>query len=187
MREEEFFWSRHESNAYFEKIMVEVINSGDIVLDVGCGTYKIHPDLLGVDAYSDSPNVNVQAYMWDMPFADNSVDGLFCMMALEHISKFQVMPTLVEFYRVLKTGAKFIILVPDLIWILKEFIKKPTLDWELDMIFGVQTHEGEFHKTGFTEGIICQYFAEAIPDCTFEIHKVIAYNQSCFGIVGVKN
>lgn len=186
MSEEEFFWSRHEVNAEFEGIMEEVIHSGDLVLDVGCGIYKVHPRLLGVDAYSESPNVNLQAYMWDMPFADNSVDGLFCMMALEHISKFQVMPTLAEFNRVLKPGARFIILVPDFIWVLKEFIKNPSHDWELDMIYGTQTDEGEFHKTGFTEAIIRKYFSEVIPTCKFIIYKVIAYNQSCFGIVATK-
>lgn len=166
--------------------MEDVVYSGDVVLDIGCGSYKIHPNLLGVDAYADTPNVNVKAYMWDMPFADNSVDGLFCMMALEHISKFQIMPTLVEFNRVVKKGAKFIILVPDLIWILEAFIKNPSYDWEMDMLFGTQTHEGEFHKTGFTEDIIRKYFAEAIPNCSFVIYKVIAYNQSCFGIVAEK-
>lgn len=182
--EEEFFWSRHEENKEFEHEMLNVINSGDIVLDVGCGSYKVHPNVLGVDAYADNPNVNVQAYMWDTPFADESVDGLLCMMALEHISKYQVMPTLIEFNRILKKGAKFIILVPNLFWLFAAFLKNPTPDWELDMIFGTQTHEGEYHKTGFTKDILVAYFTESIPNCHIKkIYDVIAYNQMCIGVV----
>lgn len=188
MKEEQFFWSRHEENEEFEKHMQDVINSGDFVLDVGCGHIKSAPNLLGVDAYEDSPMVNVQAYMWDMPFEDNSIDGILCMMALEHVSKFQVMPTLAEFNRVLKTGAKFVILVPDLIWVLKRFIENPSEEWELDMIFGIQTHDGEYHRTGFTREILHKYFDFAIPNCTIlNIYDVNAYNQFGLGVVAVKN
>lgn len=183
-----FYWSRHDENAEFEQHMQDVIHSGDFVLDVGCGDIKVDPGVLGVDAYSDSPKVNVKAYMWDMPFEDNSIDGILCMMALEHISKFQVMPTLYEFNRVLKTGAKFIILVPDLIWVLERFIQNPNVEWEMDMLFGTQLHDGEFHKTGFTKEIIELYFNEAIPNCSIiKIYAVNAYNQFGLGVVAVKN
>lgn len=182
-----FFWSRHSENTEFEAEMQKLIFAGDIVLDVGCGGIKVHPRLLGVDAFAETPEVNVKAYMWDMPFNDNSVDGIFCMMALEHISKFQIMPTLAEFNRVLKPGAKFIILVPDLIWVLERFIKNPNVEYEMDMIFGIQTHDGEYHKTGFTPEIINLYFKEAIPNCKIEtIYNVNAYNQMGLGVLAVK-
>jgi len=182
-----FTWSRHKSNAEFEQQMLEVINSGDFVLDVGCGHIKTDPKLIGVDAYEDHPMVNVKAYMWDMPFEDGSIDGILCMMALEHISKFQVMPTLIEFNRVLKKGAKFIILVPNFLWILEQFIKKPNAYWEMDMIFGIQTHDGEYHRTGFTREILTEYFEFAIPNCEITvICDVNAYNQMGLGVVARK-
>jgi len=187
MEEEKFFWSRHDENEEFERVMQEIIHSGDFVLDVGCGDAKVDPKLLGVDAFSTHPGVNVQAYMWDMPFEDNSIDGIICMMALEHISKFQVMPTLAEFYRVLKPGARFIILVPDLIWVLERFISNPNAEWEMDMLFGIQTHDGEYHKTGFTIDIIHKYFDFAIPECKIlNIYAVNAYNQMGLGVVAQK-
>lgn len=187
MEDKEFLWSRHEENTEFEEWMQTIIHSGDFVLDVGCGDLKIDPSMLGVDAYLEAPHVNVKAYMWDMPFEDNSIDGIICMMALEHVSKFQVMPTLVEFNRVLKPGAKFIILVPDLVWVMEQFIKNPNPEWEMDMLFGVQTHEGEYHKTGFTKDIIHRYFDYAIPNCKImHIFNVNAYNQMGLGVLGVK-
>lgn len=183
---EKLFWSRHDANHEFENHMEDVVYSGELVLDVGCGTYKVHPSLMGVDAHSDSNNVNVQAYMWDMPFGDSTIDGLFCMMALEHISKFQIMPTLTEFNRVLKVGAKFIILVPNLVWVMQEFVNNPSVNWQMDMLFGTQLDDGEYHKTGFTEDILKLYFAEVIPNCSYKIYNVIAYNQMCYGVVMVK-
>lgn len=181
------YWSGKDENEEFERVMDEIIHSGPLVLDVGCGEHKVDPSMVGVDAHAEGPMVNVQAYMWDMPFADNTVDGIICMSALEHISKYQVLPTLAEFNRVLKPGAKFIILVPDLIWVMNAFIDNPNVDWEMDMIFGIQTHEGEFHRTGFTEDIIHKYFKEAIPNVKIlNIYKVNAYRQINLGVIAQK-
>jgi predicted SAM-dependent methyltransferase len=185
--QEKLFWSRHPQNEEFEEHMQQVVFSGDFVLDIGCGDLKVHERLLGVDAYAEGPQINVKAYMWDMPFENNSIDGILCMMALEHISKYQVMPTLAEFNRVLKSGAKFIILVPDLFWILDAFKTNPSPEWEMDMLFGVQNHDGEYHKTGFTKEIMEQYFQEAIPNCKIlHVYTVNAYNQMSLGFVAEK-
>lgn len=182
------FWSGKDENEEFEKEMYEIIHSGDFVLDVGCGHLKVDPRVIGVDAYDEHPAVNVKAYMWDMPFEDESIDGLICMSALEHISKFQVLPTLAEFNRVLKPGAKFIILTPDLLWVINAFIENPNVNWEMDMLFGTQTHDGQFHKTGFTEDIFHEYFTEAIPNCEIlKIYKVNAYRQINLGVIAKKH
>lgn len=134
--------------------------------------------MLGIDAYDDGNTVNVKAYMWDMPFADNTVDGIICMSALEHISKFQVMPTLAEFERVLKPGARFAILVPDLEYVCRRFLENPNYDWEMDLIFGTETHDGQYHKTGFTKDIFVKYFVRACPNSrVINFFRVNAYNQ----------
>ena len=183
-----FFWSGKEVNADFEKYLEEVTFAGDIVLDIGCGKQKVHPRCLGVDAYEGYPTVNLQAYMWDMPFDDNSVDGLFCMSALEHVSKYQVMPTLKEFERVLKPGAKFVILVPDLDWICQRWLDEPNVNYNLDLIFGEQSHEGQYHKTGFTQDIFALYFVEACKNSRIiDFRTVDAYSQQNLGFVCQKN
>jgi predicted SAM-dependent methyltransferase len=183
MEPKKFKWSEIPENLPFEEEMYDVITSGDMILDVGCGSHKAHPKLLGVDAYAENDGVNLKAYMWDMPFGDQTIDGILCMAAMEHISKYKVLPTLAEFDRVLKVGAKAIILVPDLIWVLEAFIKNPNYDWEMDMIFGIQDHEGEYHRTGFTEDIFHKYF-EQFPNFPIKvIHKVWAYNQQNLGLI----
>lgn len=183
------FWSGKEVNKEFESVLEEVVFSGNFVLDIGCGKQKTHPRLLGVDAYENYPTVNVQAYMWDLPFEDDSIDGILCISALEHVSKFQVMPTLFEFERVLKPGSKVIILVPDLEYVCQRFLENPTLNWEMDLIFGHQAaegetlHEGQFHKTGFTKDIFKQYLG-IIPSLhLIKTYKVEAYKQINYGFV----
>lgn len=189
-----FFWSGKEVNKEFEKELEKVVFSGDIVLDIGCGKYKTHPKLVGVDAYEEWPSVNVKAYMWDLPFADNTVDGLLCMSALEHISKYQVLPTLREFERILKPGAKFVILVPDLEWVCRRFLAEPNLNFSMDLIFGQQApehgslHEGQFHRTGFTEDIFAGYFVEACKKSRIiNFFRVDSYSQENLAFICQKN
>lgn len=168
-------------NLLFVKTLSEIVYGGKVVVDMGCGNQKVNTRLTGVDAYDDA--ADIKAYMWDTPFEDNSVDGLICFHALEHISKFQVVPTIREFQRILKPGARFLILVPNLIWCMEKFIEAPDINWRMDTIFGIQTNDGQYHKTGFTESIIRQYWT-ALDDCEIEaIHHVHAYAQQNFGIV----
>lgn len=181
----DFIWSEKPENILFEIELHKMIATEGLVLDVGCGDQKLAPSLLGVDAYDAS--ANIQAYMWEMPFDDESVDGLVCIQALEHVSKFHVMPTLAEFQRVLKVGATAIILVPDFEWVLTEFLKNPNVQWELDTIFGTQTHEGQFHKTGFTKDFLDLYLREGAPRLKeTQYHHVNAYSQMNHGLILVK-
>jgi len=186
-----FFWSGKEINKEFESELEQIVFSGDFVADIGCGRQKVHPRLIGVDAYltpEEFPGVNIQAYMWDLPFDDNSLDGILCMSALEHISKFQVLPTLAEFERILKPGGRFAILVPDLLWVCKRFLDEPNVDYNMDMIFGEQSNEGQFHRTGFTEDIFAMYFVEACKNSKIVFYRTVdAYHQQNLGFICQKD
>lgn len=128
-----------------------------IKLDIGCGVEETTKEgFIGVDAYTE--NAQIKAQMWDLPFADGEVDEIFSSNALEHVSKFKVLPTLMEWKRVLKIGGKIELHVPDLEWACMWWILHQTVQWEMDIIYGTQKHEGEYHKTGFSAKIIWQYF-----------------------------
>lgn len=128
-----------------------------IKLDIGCGVEETTKEgYTGVDAYTG--NAEIKANMWDLPFAEGEVDEIFSSNALEHVSKFQVIPTLLEWKRVLKIGGKLILEVPDLEWACMWWITHQSVKWDMDIIYGTQLHEGEFHKTGFSAKIIWQYF-----------------------------
>jgi predicted SAM-dependent methyltransferase len=129
-----------------------------IRLDIGSGGPG-EDGYIGVDLYA--PGAEIVTPMWDLPYNNCTVDEIFCSHALEHIAKKKIVPTLIEWRRVLKPGSEVIILVPDLAWCITQWLTKQTNDWWLDIIFGNQEHEGEFHKTGFTCDIMTTYLREA--------------------------
>jgi len=181
-----FLEPRNPVNKEFEDALEEVFLQDGIFVDMGCGCKKIHSAFIGVDPYIECPEVNVQAYMWDTPFEDSSIDLITCFSALEHVSKFHVNPTLKEFARILKPGAIMGIIVPNLIQALIEWGTKQTTGYELDMIFGTQEHEGEYHRTGFSVPIIVAYFAN-IPELELvNIWDINGYSQWNYGIVARK-
>lgn len=173
-------------NEEWENALSSLIEEGGLILDVGCGKFKVHDSVMGVDPYAESDLINVKAYMWDMPFEDNSIDAIVCFHALEHISKYQVMPTLAEFSRVLKPNGKLLILVPDLEYVLWSFLANPNPNWEMDMIFGLQSHEGEFHRTGYTKKILTDYLNEIGTLKIEKWFKVSAYMQYNIGLLATK-
>jgi predicted SAM-dependent methyltransferase len=113
-------------------------------LDIGAGGLSSDSSFTSVDAFTEA---DIKAFMWDIPLENDSVDVIFTSNALEHVSKFAVVPTLREWHRILKPGGKLQILVPDLEWAVKFWLERQTTDWAMDIIFGNQLHEGEYHKT----------------------------------------
>jgi len=130
-----------------------------VKLDIGCGKSP-KSDFTGIDAYVKGKGI-VNAEMWSLPFGDGQVEQIYSSHALEHVSKKQVVPTLKEWYRVLKPGGVADIRVPDLEYCCETWLEKQTNDFYMDILFGNQNHEGEFHKTGFTISIMTKYLHEA--------------------------
>lgn len=100
---------------------IEPILDG-LILDLGCGGQKLHPKMVGVDirrngqmgvgANSDKPAVaDMEADVLCLPLNDGSVDGILAKHLLEHI--IDPIRALTEWKRVLKPGAKLVILCPD--------------------------------------------------------------------------
>lgn len=133
-------------------------------IDVGAGK---HPKegYLSVDAYADA---DIEAEMWDLPFEDGEVTAIYSSHALEHIPKAMVMPTLKEWFRVLQKGGTVEVRVPDLRWVCRNWLEKQTNDWHMDAIFGNQTDEGQFHKTGYTPDLLRRYLEQAGFEVTGE-------------------
>jgi predicted SAM-dependent methyltransferase len=132
-----------------------------VKIDIGCGTHDewIEGDWIRVDPYVKEADVHCVA--WDLPYLDNTVDEIWSSHLLEHLYKKQVAPTLKEWYRVLKTGGKLTVRVPDLEWCCNWWLSHQTMGWDLDIIYGGQSREGEAHHTGFNEKIMKDYLHEA--------------------------
>ena len=130
-----------------------------IRLDIGSGSAPL-PGYQTVDPYIKTADYHDE--MWNLcSFERNSVDEIFSSHALEHIPQKMVIPTLLEWRRVLKPGAKLTLRVPDLEWCVNRWLKTKGTGWDMMVIFGNQAHDGEFHKTGFTEQILKMYLFSA--------------------------
>ncbi len=134
-------------------------------LDIGSGNNP-RVGYLALDI--DPRCADVVAEMMHLPFAEGSVERIYAAHCLEHISKFEVVPTLREWWRVLRVGGELELLVPDLVWCVQRWLQTQGDGWDMAVIFGSQTqdggatiHRGEFHKTGFTEALVHGYLVEA--------------------------
>lgn len=145
---------------------------GKVKLDVGCGAEPRGEDFITVDRYVGSPvhvrrlvkqddgtmaevvapeplTADIQADMWDIPVPDASIDEIWCSHALEHVPMRQVPAALKEFLRILKPGARAIIQVPNFDYVARYWLTGGDRPWAEQMVFGLQDHEGEFHKAAW--------------------------------------
>lgn len=129
-------------------------------LDIGAGKMESSqgPDFLTVDFYTEA---QINAPMWYINLPSASVDAIYCNQALEHVSKFMIIPTLVEWRRLLKPGGAVMLIVPDLEWSVWWWLTHQTVGQELDFIYGNQQHDGQYHRTGFSLKILLDYIGIA--------------------------
>lgn len=159
-----------------------------VSLDIGCGTKDewIEGDWIRVDPYIQNHEV-VRAFAWKLPCKDNSVDEIYCSHVLEHLYKAQIVPTLQEWYRVIKPEGRIRILVPDLAWCCQWWLNHQTNGWDLDIIYGGQSREGEAHHTGFNRQIMLDYLKEARLVCKkfeeMETHGQKTLSFECYKII----
>lgn len=130
-----------------------------VKLDIGAGKFPVDStQFLTVDLHTSA---DIMAPMWSIPLPDESVDYIYCSHALEHVPKSQVVASLREFYRLLKPSAMMRVIVPDLSWVCHWWLEHQDTGWAMDIIYGNQTHDGEFHRTGFNVPILYNYLESA--------------------------
>ena len=173
-------------------------------LFLGCGPRPIHPQHLEIidkdwtliDLFVTAPGI-VKMDARKLDYEDESVDEIYNSHLLEHLGLKEVTPTLKEWYRVLKKKGKLTINVPDMEYAAVELVRlalgdKPkskvfdTPAKIMEIIYGNQDHEGEFHKCGFTREII----ADKLMEAGFKIKKLDqvyeAHDMGCLIVEAIK-
>lgn len=91
-----------------------------------------------------------------LPYADDSIDEVYCAHVLQYFSCQDVGAVLLEFFRVLKNGGELYLSVPDIMKV------DPIEDenW-ISKLYGLQTSEDEFFKCSFTPNLTMQLMAAA--------------------------
>lgn len=95
---------------------------------------------------------------------DEIVEHIYASHLLEHFAHPDLQKILHVWWKKLKPGGKLTINVPDLAWAAKQLLRYDqgylldgyynTMEGEhglLSIFYGSQSHEGEYHKSGFTE------------------------------------
>ncbi len=84
------------------KVIVEHIDpTKNLVVDVGAGARRVHPDIVTLDLF-DYDTVDIVCSVDRLPFAPNSVDGFVSLAVIEHLpDPFAMVESL---YRATRTG-----------------------------------------------------------------------------------
>ena len=154
-------------------------------LNIGCGK-KYDPDYCNVDLYEDLVADRLMS-AFNLEFDDNTCDEIKAIHIIEHLSFFETIYALSEFFRVLEPNGKLILETPDLEKACQHYLKangeqkKEILGW----LYGIP-HKGLQHKlcfppflliellenTGFENiTVSSDYNDEAIPSIKVECSK----------------
>ena len=133
-------------------------------VNLGCGSHII-PGWINIDDYfipgeqKDFVRANL---LETFPLASGSVDYMIMDQVLEHIPAKDIPGVLFECKRVLKVGAKMVIIVPDFRGAAEQWLVHDhdqgfdplTHKWFSEVIYGNQLHDGEYHKTAMSAGYL---------------------------------
>jgi SAM-dependent methyltransferase len=96
----------------FRRQIRRMIAEGGVVANIGAGNTIIAPGIVNVD-FLPYPNVDAVASAEDLPFLDDSIDGLVSISVLEHLRDPD--KALSEMLRVLKPGGILLLFVPFMV------------------------------------------------------------------------
>lgn len=158
-----------------------------MMLDIGCGENSKKGDI-GLDLrktrYTD---IVADAHM--LPFNDESFDNVHSSHLIEHLSHREVRNVLLEWIRVLKKNGTIEIRCPDLRARAFLFFLNPT--WRnVKNIYGGQDYAGNYHKCGFSYGLL----KSLLESCgirkvkrIIKGYKGIPFIPDCLHIRGIKS
>jgi len=134
------------------------------VVDLGCGrpeeSYMTEEGVtLRVDI-RDDVQPDYRCDLRQMPFATGEFDVVFSGHTLEHFLRQEVPTVLDEWVRILKPDGELRLNLPNLEWAAQHILNKEIDDMVMNVLYGAQTYEENFHKCGFTPQIIEQLLAE---------------------------
>jgi SAM-dependent methyltransferase len=92
-----------------ELAVLDAIPDGALCLSVGGGPGRAHPSLCNVNI-GPFPNVDVVGDAHELPYADNSVDAIYCSAVIEHLHTPE--QAVKEMFRVMKSGGRLFASTP---------------------------------------------------------------------------
>lgn len=132
------------------------------IVDIGCGTNPLRtPEgrVITVD-WREDVNPDYRCDFRRLPLASEEFDVVHSAHTLEHVARKEVEATLTEWVRILKPDGELRLSLPNLEWAAKRIIKGEYGLLEgsnvnaLDVFYGQQLYDLDYHKTGFTPKLL---------------------------------
>ena len=110
-----------------EKLLKQISNKHvSLFLNLGSGPRGLEgPEWINIDGFRDKNVQYLCDFGRDLPFKENTFDGIFCEHVLEHFTNENGIKLLVECRRILKKGGVLRIVVPDGHKILSAYFNDP--------------------------------------------------------------
>jgi predicted SAM-dependent methyltransferase len=149
----------------FKELMVQT-NKNTLPLRLHIGGKEVHKDwkILNIQ---NGPHVDFVGNCTDLSqFANNSVTEVYASHIIEHLGyQTELEKAIAEIYRVLIPGGTFKISVPDLD-VLSRIFLRPDLHFAtrfqiMQIMFGGQTDEYDYHKVGLNWEFLHYFLKEA--------------------------
>lgn len=140
-------------------ILMNRFGKGRVKLNLGCGDKKLH-GYVNVDLYNK--NADIIRDIKKMPdILNNVVSEILGVHVFEHISPFEVVDMLKEWYRILMPGGKLILEMPDILETCKNFEKADKNERYrlINCIYGTGMGISNPHLFGWYDEILFDHLA----------------------------
>ncbi len=123
---------------------------GALRINLGAGHIP-KPDYLNVDA-RELPGVDITSDVRKLPFSPGELSEIFSAHLLEHFPAEELRRNLLPYWvSLLEDGGKFVCVVPDVATMVNERAAgRMPFDDFIEVMYGGQEYEGDFHFNGFS-------------------------------------
>lgn len=95
-----------------------------------------------------------------MPFDDNSVEKIFSKRIMQKLSKKEIMPALIDWFRILEPMGSIKLITVDVTKAMGKYLQTFEEKY-LELIYGAQSDRTEFYYNGFTPALLKKMLIEA--------------------------
>lgn len=142
-------------------------------LNLGCGKRNM-AEFINIDAVKQTEETVVGDIL-DLEYPDNSVEEIFSEHVIEHLDKNEIVKFFSEIYRLLMPGGKIVLISPDMITAVEEYlIGIITIDVLDNRLFALHKHPHDYHK----QGIYADKLKRLCTGCGLIIDSIYTQDRS---------
>lgn len=134
------------------------------IVDLGCGplddSYRTNEGEVTRVDIREAVNPDYRCDIRNTPFANEYFDVVFSSHTLEHFDRREVFTVMDEMCRILKKDGELRLVVPNLSWAAQHIMNNEVDTDVVNVLYGAQTYEENYHKMGFTQKMLEQLLAQ---------------------------